>query len=128
VLAGDQLGCDVVVCRDHAEAKIELERLAGRSWFTADRRCSQAARDELLQTLWGRRHTYRDRSVDVFVRKLREKIDLRTPRHTFVQTRYGVGYKLEAQPKGGSREHRVSTVGENPVSLLSPADNRFFTG
>ena len=26
-------GRDVVVCRDHAEAKIELERLAGRSWF-----------------------------------------------------------------------------------------------
>ncbi len=85
-------------------------------------------RDELLQKIWGRRLNGRDRTIDVFVRKLREKIDLHTPRHTFVQTRYGVGYKLEAQPKGGSREHRVSTVGENPVSLLSPADNRFFTG
>ena len=26
-------GRDVVVCRDHAEAKVELERLASRSWF-----------------------------------------------------------------------------------------------
>ena len=26
-------GRDVVVCRDHAEAKVELERLANRSWF-----------------------------------------------------------------------------------------------
>ena len=56
-------------------------------------------RDELLQTLWGRRHTYRDRTVDVFVRKLREKIDRRTPRHTFIQTRYGVGYRFEPTPK-----------------------------
>ena len=56
-------------------------------------------RDELLQTIWGRRLTRRDRTVDVFVRKLREKIDARSPRHSFVHTRYGVGYKLEPQPK-----------------------------
>ncbi|MGH3080969.1 MAG: response regulator transcription factor [Gaiellaceae bacterium] len=57
-------------------------------------------RDELLQRIWGRRETHRDRTVDVFVRKLREKIDKRSADHTFIQTRYGVGYKLEAQPKG----------------------------
>ncbi len=56
-------------------------------------------RDELLQRVWGRRATHRDRTVDVFVRKLREKIDRRAPLHTFLQTRYGVGYKLEAEPK-----------------------------
>jgi DNA-binding response OmpR family regulator len=56
-------------------------------------------RDELLQRIWGRRETHRDRTVDVFVRKLREKIDKRSSTHTFIQTRYGVGYKLEAQPK-----------------------------
>jgi DNA-binding response OmpR family regulator len=56
-------------------------------------------RDELLQKIWGRRLTRRDRTVDVFIRKLREKIDHHTPRHDFVHTRYGVGYKLEAQPK-----------------------------
>src|ERR687886_747789 len=52
-------------------------------------------RDELLQKLWGRREAHRDRTVDVFVRRLREKIDRPAPRHTFVQTRYGVGYRLE---------------------------------
>jgi DNA-binding response OmpR family regulator len=56
-------------------------------------------RDELLQRIWGRRETHRDRTVDVFVRKLREKIDRRARQHTFIQTRYGVGYKLEAEPK-----------------------------
>jgi len=56
-------------------------------------------RDELLQKVWGRRETHRDRTVDVFVRRLRKKIDAEAPRHTFVQTRFGVGYKLEPVPK-----------------------------
>ena len=67
-------------------------------------------RDELLQKLWGRRETHRDRTVDVFVRKLREKVDARSRRHTFVHTRYGVGYKLEPVPKA------FSTRGETVVS------------
>ena len=62
-------------------------------------------RDELLQKIWGRRLTPRDRTVDVFVRKLREKIDHQTPRHNFVHTRYGVGYKLEAQEKVMTSPH-----------------------
>jgi two-component system alkaline phosphatase synthesis response regulator PhoP len=56
-------------------------------------------RDELLQKLWGRRETRRDRTVDVFVRRLRDKIDRQTTRHSFIQTRYGVGYKLDPIPK-----------------------------
>jgi len=56
-------------------------------------------RDELLQKVWGRRQSHRDRTVDVFVRKLRDKIDASGARHTFIQTRYGVGYKFEAQPR-----------------------------
>jgi DNA-binding response OmpR family regulator len=56
-------------------------------------------RDELLQKIWGRRETHRDRTVDVFVRRLRDKIDRIAPRHTFIQTRYGVGYKLEPVEK-----------------------------
>jgi DNA-binding response OmpR family regulator len=57
------------------------------------------SRDELLQRVWGRRETHRDRTVDVFVRKLREKIDRRARDHSFIHTRYGVGYKLEAEEK-----------------------------
>jgi two-component system alkaline phosphatase synthesis response regulator PhoP len=57
------------------------------------------SRDELLQKIWGRRETHRDRTVDVFVRRLREKVDRRASTHTFVQTRYGVGYRLEPERK-----------------------------
>ena len=54
-------------------------------------------RDELLQKVWGRRETHRDRTVDVFVRRLRQKIDRPAPTHSFIQTRFGVGYKLEPE-------------------------------
>ena len=57
------------------------------------------SRDELLQKVWGRRQSHRDRTVDVFVRKLRDKIDASGARHTFIQTRYGVGYKFEPEPR-----------------------------
>jgi DNA-binding response OmpR family regulator len=56
-------------------------------------------RDELMQRIWGRRQRHRDRTVDVFVRKLRNKIDRRAPHHAFIHTRHGVGYKLEARAK-----------------------------
>jgi DNA-binding response OmpR family regulator len=56
-------------------------------------------RDELLQKIWGRRESHRDRTVDVFVRRLRDKVDRRASRHTFIQTRYGVGYRLDAVSK-----------------------------
>ena len=57
------------------------------------------SREELMQRIWGRRQRYRDRTVDVFVRKLRDKIDRQSSHHTFIHTRHGVGYKLEAQSK-----------------------------
>jgi DNA-binding response OmpR family regulator len=61
-------------------------------------------RDELLQKIWGRRESHRDRTVDVFVRRLRDKIDRIAPSHTFIQTRYGVGYKLEPVEKDAQPE------------------------
>jgi two-component system alkaline phosphatase synthesis response regulator PhoP len=57
------------------------------------------SREELMQRIWGRRQRYRDRTVDVFVRKLRDKIDRQASHHAFIHTRHGVGYKLEAQSK-----------------------------
>ena len=56
-------------------------------------------RDELLQRLWGRRETHRDRTVDVFVKKLREKLDLPGATPHVHPDRYGVGYKFEPVAK-----------------------------
>jgi DNA-binding response OmpR family regulator len=65
------------------------------------------SRDELLQKVWGRRETHRDRTVDVFVRRLRRKVDDAASAHTFVQTRFGVGYKLEPVAKQSARNAGV---------------------
>jgi len=61
-------------------------------------------RDELLQKIWGRRRSFRDRTVDVCVKRLRDKIDRGASRHTFIQTRFGVGYKLDPMVKDSAAE------------------------
>jgi len=53
------------------------------------------SRDQLQQRVWGMPHRHRDRTVDVCVRKLRDKIDRRSGDHTYIQTHYGVGYRFE---------------------------------
>jgi DNA-binding response OmpR family regulator len=68
-------------------------------------------RDELMQRLWGRRQTRRDRTVDVFVRKLREKIDRRAERHDFIHTRYGVGYRFQPVAKDGRAKDMEGSLG-----------------
>lgn len=57
------------------------------------------SRDQLQQRVWGVPHRHRDRSVDVCVRKLREKLDRRSQSHTYIQTHYGVGYRFDAVAK-----------------------------
>jgi len=59
------------------------------------------SRDELQQRVWGTPHRPRDRIVDVCVRKIREKVDHRSPTRDFVHTHYGVGYRFESEPKAG---------------------------
>jgi DNA-binding response OmpR family regulator len=90
----------VVSARGTEHDRAELTPTEFRLIYTLAREQSRVlTRDELLQRVWGRRATHRDRTVDVFVRKLREKIDRRAPAHAFIHTPYGVGYKLEAEPK-----------------------------
>jgi hypothetical protein len=38
-----------------------------------------------------------DRSVDVFVRKLRSKLEKRSPGWSYIHTHFGVGYRFEPE-------------------------------
>jgi DNA-binding response OmpR family regulator len=51
------------------------------------------SRDELQQRVWNVPHRPRDRSVDVCVRKLREKVDHKS-KHDYLETHFGVGYRF----------------------------------
>jgi DNA-binding response OmpR family regulator len=81
-------------------ASAELTRTEFRLLYAlALERGRVVSRDELLQKLWGRRESHRDRTVDVVVGRLRRKVDRRAPRHTFIQSRFGVGYRFAAVAK-----------------------------
>jgi DNA-binding response OmpR family regulator len=54
----------------------------------------------LYDTVWGGPMTYRDRSVDVFVRKLRGKLETLAPGRQFIHTHYGVGYRFDPDGAG----------------------------
>jgi DNA-binding response OmpR family regulator len=55
-------------------------------------------RERIYREAWGYEMMRGDRSVDVFVRKLRQKLAAAIPETTFVQTHYGVGYRFEPAP------------------------------
>jgi len=57
------------------------------------------SRDQLQQRVWGTPYRPRDRSVDVCVRKLREKLDQRSSTYAYIHTHYGVGYRFDAEPR-----------------------------
>lgn len=51
-------------------------------------------RDELSRLAWGRTLRKGDRSVDVYVRRLRVKLEEAAPGWRFIHTHVGLGYRL----------------------------------
>src|SRR5215472_10468626 len=57
------------------------------------------SREELFGLVWGREMRAGDRSVDVYVRKLRVKLEAALPDWSFIHTHFGFGYRLAAERK-----------------------------
>jgi DNA-binding response OmpR family regulator len=55
-------------------------------------------REELFRLVWGREMRTGDRSVDVYVRKLRVKLEQALPGWRYIHTHFGLGYRLAAEP------------------------------
>jgi DNA-binding response OmpR family regulator len=55
------------------------------------------AREDLFRLVWGRDMRPGDRSVDVYVRKLRVKLEQALPEWRFIHTHFGFGYRLSAE-------------------------------
>jgi DNA-binding response OmpR family regulator len=58
-------------------------------------------REDIYQRVWGYTMAHGDRSVDVFVRKLRQKLEQVSPRWRYVHTHFGVGYRFAPEPVAG---------------------------
>jgi len=54
-------------------------------------------REDIYQRVWGFTMARGDRSVDVFVRKLRHKLESVSPSWRYVHTHFGVGYRFAAE-------------------------------
>jgi DNA-binding response OmpR family regulator len=57
-------------------------------------------REEIYQRVWGYTMAHGDRSVDVFVRKLRSKLQRASPNWNYIHTHFGVGYRFAAERVG----------------------------
>ena len=53
------------------------------------------SRDELFRLAWGRTLRPGDRSCDVYVHKLRAKLEHALPQQRYIHTHVGFGYRLE---------------------------------
>jgi DNA-binding response OmpR family regulator len=51
-------------------------------------------REEIYSRLWGYTMVRGDRSVDVFVRKLRQKLEKASPKWRYIHTHFGIGYRF----------------------------------
>jgi DNA-binding response OmpR family regulator len=54
-------------------------------------------REELYATVWGAPLRAQDRSVDVYVHKLRSKLSRAVPDCRFIHTHFGFGYRFEPE-------------------------------
>ena len=51
-------------------------------------------REEIYQAVWGYAMAHGDRSVDVFVRKVRLKLEAASPDWSYIHTHFGIGYRF----------------------------------
>ena len=59
-------------------------------------------REAIYQRVWGYAMAHGDRSVDVFIRKLRQKLAKRSPGWEYIHTHFGVGYRFEPTDRAGT--------------------------
>jgi DNA-binding response OmpR family regulator len=89
-----------------------IELLAG-----ADGRVLE--REEIYQRVWGYAMARGDRSVDVFVRKLRQKLEKASPGWRYIHTHFGVGYRFSPEPAvaDGVAPEPETAIGPLPASV-----------
>jgi DNA-binding winged helix-turn-helix (wHTH) protein len=91
-------------------------------------------REDIYQRVWGYAMAHGDRSVDVFVRKVRQKLERASAEWTYIHTHFGIGYRLQPEPRTGGPDPAVQagaagvsdtegSAAESGVAEVSRADS-----
>src|SRR3712207_2556918 len=79
-------------------------------------------REDIYQRVWGYAMAHGDRSVDVFVRKLRQKIATASPEWAYIHTHFGIGYRFEAEAKAAADDPTPEPAEDAPAAAEPSAD------
>ena len=78
-------------------------------------------REEIYERVWGYAMAHGDRSVDVFVRKLRQKLRQGSPGWSYIHTHFGVGYRFAPEREGAEAEAELGLPVAGLEGVLDPA-------
>ena len=81
-------------------------------------------REQIYQRVWGYAMVRGDRSVDVFVRKLRTKLEKVSPEWRYVHTHFGIGYRFAPERADGSGPEPATPATGVPAVGLGLAATR----
>jgi DNA-binding response OmpR family regulator len=84
-------------------------------------------REAIYQRVWGYAMAHGDRSVDVFVRKLRQKLERLSPEWRYIHTHFGVGYRFAPERVAEYAEQAEIDALETDMTL-APAPDRVVHG
>jgi DNA-binding response OmpR family regulator len=70
-------------------------------------------RADIYQRVWGYAMAHGDRSVDVYVRELRHKLERASPRWSYIHTHFGIGYRFAPETDGDAAKA--------PPAIAAPA-------
>jgi DNA-binding response OmpR family regulator len=88
--------------------EFELVQLLGRSAGRV------VPREHIYERVWGYAMVHGDRSVDVFVRRVRQKLERASPGWRYLHTHFGIGYRFEPAEHGGEDSSAI------PATLPPP--------
>ncbi len=74
-------------------------------------------REEIYSRLWGYAMVRGDRSVDVFVRKLRQKLEKASPQWRYIHTHFGIGYRFAAERHDTQQEGDAKPAEQAEASI-----------
>jgi DNA-binding response OmpR family regulator len=105
-----------------AEASLELTAREFEILHLLSQSDRVLRREEIYERVWGYAMAHGDRSVDVFVRKLRQKLRSASPEWSYIHTHFGVGYRFAPEREGDeARDLDAAAAAVDELDELDPA-------